>query len=459
MTYLSVQEAAKIAGKNERTIRRWIRANKIKSSKIRGKFHVDEEDLFQFVEEKTNVKITKENKTKMIRNTKQKSNTDLDKTQVKIDGQKMSGKRENDRYKIDQSPGLSEATTVEQNWTKKYDELLIKNNKLSDMNKALQQDLLWRNDVQEPLKIIKEGEEYILSEKKNVRSRKMSDFVTNNMSVKILPNISVDSQEDNIATVEMSDLSEMQMSSFGKYAIDKIIDDTDTMLVSEKNGHLSTKIDMPVDNIFDDNDTINSENPIFDNYKNNVRQNVGHIKRTSKMSDYFDEQKNIEAVNLSGYAVRLMDEKEKVISTLSEENKYLKIELNAATNEIKKINDTVGGELINRAAESKLLINNNIFLQEKLASLTEKTMKIAEGKKSEEDKGNNERLLAKDTLWQKIDEIIEVIKEKNNQTPTPNWSKNDARETQKIFLTGIAAGMIIGLIIASTIIALIGFYR
>ncbi len=86
-------------------------------------------------------------------------------------------------------------------------------------------------------------------------------------------------------------------------------------------------------------------------------------------------------------------------------------------------------------------------------------MKIAEGKKSEEDKGNNERLLAKDTLWQKIDEIIEVIKEKNNQTPTPNWSKNDARETQKIFLTGIAAGMIIGLIIASTIIALIGFYR
>jgi len=325
MTYLSVQEAAKIAGKNERTIRRWIRANKIKSSKIRGKFHVDEEDLFQFVEEKTNVKITKENKTKMIRNTKQKSNTDLDKTQVKIDGQKMSGKRENDRYKIDQSSGLSEATIVEQNWTKKYNELLIKNNKLSDMNKALQQDLLWRNDVQEPLKIIKEGEEYILSEKKNVRSRKMSDFVTNNMSVKILPNISVDSQEDNIATVEMSDLSEMQMSSFGKYAIDKIIDDTDTMLVSEKNGHLSTKIDMPVDNIFDDNDTINSENPIFDNDKNNVRQNVGHIKRTSKMSYYFDEQKNVEAVNLSGYAVRLMDEKEKVISTLSEENKYLKI--------------------------------------------------------------------------------------------------------------------------------------
>ena len=47
---LSVEEAAKILGVNEQTVRRWVREGRIKASKVGRLIRIKEEDLNTFLE-------------------------------------------------------------------------------------------------------------------------------------------------------------------------------------------------------------------------------------------------------------------------------------------------------------------------------------------------------------------------------------------------------------------------
>lgn len=51
LTFLDIKEVAEILGKHTRTVRRWIKDDKITAYKIGGKYHFKKEDVDKFIED------------------------------------------------------------------------------------------------------------------------------------------------------------------------------------------------------------------------------------------------------------------------------------------------------------------------------------------------------------------------------------------------------------------------
>ena len=481
MTYLSVKEAAEIAGKNERTIRRWIKANKIKSSKIRGRFHVDEDSLDEVIEKKGKRKKEKVSKiTKIIEQSgspiSERDNTsDSRMTNIEETGShseqtnKMSGRTENDRVENVRT------LHIVSDKIREYIKLLeIQNSKyksqISNLKFQTVQDT--RNKTQETRKsrgieyklhknlpthstdknFIKEGEEYVLNGKE--RGQNMSGHDEFNMSVNKLSDNPITSQQALNNDVEMSVLTELDMSDSPHSPINAPLGSMSEGDMSDFFGQLSTNLDMSVDKSFDGHGMIDTENPFSGDTNKLSGQKVGHNNRT---------------VELSAYASRLIDEKERVAIKFEEQNDFLKNELSELRKEVSALRGVVAGESINRTNTSEFLMRMNESLQKNNADLYAKV---------EEASKNNSELLITSTKLNQIQpnteesigksshnslntsDILELKKIESNilnaiDMEKPDKKSPDITDVHKMFLLGFGTGMIFGLMSVSLIVFLI----
>ena len=364
MTYISVKEAAEIAGKNERTIRRWIKAGKIAFDSIKGKYHIKLAGLEEYLGKKTK---NSELKSQNVRDTynkesissKDKSNSDRQNSQSgrikeKNDAEaekkkkiydlngygEIFGRTDGQAEKMSGHIGINSSKYVQVPIVE-YDKLLQRNSQPKDTNK---------NNV------ISEGKEYFIIPD----SKKMSDYSFPSMSVNKKLKSPIISQEPFFSPVDMSVDSDNKMSVFGKSTIGAVSKDNNDIYMSEFDGHLSTKSDMPVDNYFGGHDIIGVENPFFESMSDNSGKMSGHNNRT---------------INLSAYAVRLIDEKERVVKRFEEQNDFLKSELSELRKEISALRDIVGSEKENQANLSQILLARYEKLEDRLAENMEMRIK------------------------------------------------------------------------------------
>jgi hypothetical protein len=385
----------------------------------------------------------------------------------------MPGHDQNNRYKSVQVSGSKDDETIS-----KLQQTIVnlkkKNNNLAGLYSKLSQDI--KNIEADTSQKIEEGKEYILDNYYVRTKSKMSDFDKNNMSVNILSNTLIGSQEANISTVEMSDLIDNAMSDNANDIAGIVFHDTNHDDMSVNFGHLSSDSDNVVDNYFDANDILDSETRVSDVTKNMSGHFVGHNNRSNILSDFSDNQKgqisnenrrSREVVNLSGYAVRLMDEKEKVINNLQEQNTFLKNELKGLSNEFFKFDDTLSNELKNRTAANDLLINNNKILQERLITLIDNQLsneKISTNTQVEtKTKGdnNNEDMLKNDQTRVEVENLKKELALWQKSATEIKWAEKQNNiklsDLHQSFLMGMALGMILGLMTTSLIVWLILF--
>ncbi|MFA4931009.1 MAG: helix-turn-helix domain-containing protein [Patescibacteria group bacterium] len=329
MTYLSVKEAGEAAGKNERTIRRWINGNKIKWTKIKGKYHIDRQSLREYIVgagfKPARPDVGADPHVRSVLEDKSISDGQ------KSGHQKMSENETNKEEKYVRIP------------IKTYQDILrniyqVSNEKAGEKNYKLE-----------------EGKEYTLMSDR----QKMSDFADHNMSVNKYLKYPIASQEAHLSPVEMSDMTENNMSDFKLHAIEDTFETTPGVNMSDFSGHLSAVSDTSVDNSLDSHDIIYTENPFLKGYNDRIKKMSG---QNEEMSGH-----NNRIVELSGYALRLIEEKERVAKKFEEQNDFLKNELTALRREISALRDIVGGERGNQAAMGQILLDNNTQLQRKLA--------------------------------------------------------------------------------------------
>ncbi len=510
MTYLSVKEAAKIAGKNERTIRRWIKANKIKTTQIRGRFHVDSESLDELIGTRKEARKKnqedgkeKENITKAKSSSKQKENNDSteDRDLTKM-SDKMSGEGEDNR--------LENVRTVDLVGEKirEYVRFLeIQNEELmgKKLSKHVQTIPNFPNHSKHEKhmetigmnaenKVIEEGEEYVLGQ--NVRTKKMSVNDTNNMSVKKLSYSPIVSQVKDNNAVEMSDFINSTMSVSRKFNADIDISPIGAGHVSDFINGLSTKSDIPVDKFFDVRDTIDVENLFSDDTVKMSEHNLGHFDRTNpvsvnnvrqNLSENFLEKDKQNVVNISAYATRLIDEKERVAKKFEEQNDFLKNELSELRKEVSALRGVVASETKNRANTSEFLMRENESWRKKTFELMERVevlnkdnyelqitnYKLDNRQNPESDISNysapkvyppmtenftnNSKQYMENIITRGGEEVNNNEISKDTQV-TQDWMETkcpDIYERQKLFLIGMGLGMIFGLGCVSLILFLI----
>ncbi len=193
MTYISVKEAAILANKNERTIRRWIKSGKVEYTEIRGKYHLLKESFIK---------------------------------KIKI----VSGK------KID-----TISKSIEKKRTKNVSGFL------PNISKKNVQTFLPERQTNEIL--LEEEKEYILD-------GKMSENKKNNMSVKKIVINPFTSNTSENSVVEMSDNTKKTMSIFLKDRHKQYFTDDNHNNMSNISNTLSTVSDTTVDKYIDSSDNI-----------------------------------------------------------------------------------------------------------------------------------------------------------------------------------------------------------
>lgn len=354
MTYLSVKEASRIAGKNERTVRRWINADKVKWTKIKGRYHVDKKSLSDFVGVGSSRPMSTDeqpaSQTKKSTNDTRRgliyqaqpdgsarpsadNNVVLQSSTKQPDGhQKMSDKKSDNPEEYVRVP------------VERYKKIIKNINFYPDAN-------LYGKDNRK----LEEGQEYILmSDGEN-----MSEKQRHNMSVKKIVKSPITSQEDVLNPVEMSADSGVEMSDSTNASHSNTFHLGDQGAMSGFDGHLSPVSDMPVDNQIDPRGIISSENPFFESNNILSKKMSGQI---DKMSGHLNR-----TIELSGYATRLIEEKERVASKFEEQNDFLKNELTALRKEISALRDIVGAERKKQADLGQILLEDNRKLQDQLA--------------------------------------------------------------------------------------------
>ena len=304
MTYISVKEAAKIIGKNERTIRRWIKSGQIKHVLIKGKFHLVENNIRGIAEKnkkkKIKIKKTDEIEGKNVQMISELSNMDKskypDKMSEKMSRQSIYGHKKHTIWPIDSR----------------------ENNNL----------------------IMEEDVEYYLG-------KKMSDNAKNNMSVNKIDEEYIGPLISQNDTVEMSNYSKNEMSESTNSAIKVAFGNVTNRTMSDFFGSLSTNSDSTVDNLFDSDDKIVSLNR---NIFGHSEKYSGHLDRT---------------LGMSAFAVRIIEEKDKMSRKYQEENEWLKNEIIGLKNEILNFRREIVDENMNRTKLSDFLIESNKSWQER----------------------------------------------------------------------------------------------
>lgn len=349
MPYLTVKESAQIANRNERTIRRWIKAGKVKSTEIKGKYHVEEESLEKFIGKKVTADTTKS-----ITNDQSKSKSQ----DSMIKNRAGRTKEELGRQDEGSENGVGhQAKSLGKKIKRKIIMSAVeqKTGTLGNMSMS-------RESVQDRIIALREGVEYEMSG----QIEPMSENKQNNMSAKILSYSPIVSNSNIKHPGEMSDLSGFSMSDSRGDAISDVLQKTNTSLMSDYNGHLPTQSDGHVDKYFDPRGIIISETPFFpdksdvsDKMSNYSDKFNGHLKRTFEMS---------------AYATRLIEEKERVAKKFEEQNDFLKNELSELRKEISALREVVAQESKNRASTGDFLMESNRQLQQEL--LTTKTAPV-----------------------------------------------------------------------------------
>lgn len=495
VTYLSVKEAAQIAGKNERTIRRWIKANRIKTSQIRGRFHVDSDSLREYViskkeKVKSNKKITNKQNLEKLNKTKEnwEKNNEINnlriqnKNNFKQKDIKMSGEGEDNR--------LENVRTVDLVGEKmrEYVRLLENQNQILNLEKLnkTKENLIelgktgknWEkqnptNHNQgslEQTKVIKEGEEYVLD--RNVRTKNMSEKGEINMSVKKYLNYPIVSQDTDYDAVEMSEDSDSKMSVRQKSALDKYITDMSPTDMSVFDGHLSTILDTPVDKFFDGHGKLVSESPFFGGEKKMSGHLFGHLNRTKKMSDFLDKMSALESpkkltgdsqinpVSISAYATRLIEEKERVAHKFERDNVFLKNELTALRKELTAMREVVGRENKNQATMTEFLMNTIKTFQTSTnipnfpnTYIREETEQEERSKK--QDVGQRKKTIDQELPLVEGRDVILHNNGMNNHKKITDITCPEIYKRQEMFLLGMGLGMIFGFLCVSLVLVLL----
>lgn len=332
MTYISVKEAAELVGKNERTIRRWIKSGKIKHVLIRGKYHLIEDSLQNFgVLDRKNTS-TKNGK-KMVE-------------ENKINNVSTTVPNREERNQINEQGNMSEKMSDNlENISVDRVQLINNIDKKNEKNREPKTVVTGTKIRTNP--IMEEGVEYFLD-------KKMSDFGKNNMSVNIMEEDNIGSTISSFRTVEMSNNPKKNMSDSIYLSEHEHFDDKTNVHMSGFKTGLSTNSDYHVDKIFDDDgNIISSGNNIvgqFDKYS-------GHLDRT---------------LGMSAFAVRLIEEKEKMSEKYREENSWLRTQIIELKNELSIMRGEIIAESNNRAKISDFLIESNKFWQERSVENFEK---------------------------------------------------------------------------------------
>lgn len=288
MTYLSVKEAAKLAGKNERTIRRWILAGKVNYTEIKGKYHVRKDSLEEIKNISQNRRIS-ENKDK-----KSEKNNEIPDAVSEKTGHNMIKRMSKKIINIEP--------------------IFVKDEKYSD--------IIQEKDIFTTNKLV-EGMEYQITDKKKFVSANSQ----NSMSVKNIGEIDLNTDNLDSDAVEMSIFSKDKMSDSRKSFINNNNDHGHIGNMSGFSTTLSTNSDNDVDKMFDiDGISLNHINDNFSDTKN------GHTNGI---------------VEMSAYAVRLLEEKERVTKKIEEQNDYLKKQINVLNEDIISIRKTIDNSLNN----------------------------------------------------------------------------------------------------------------
>ena len=361
MPYLTVKESAQIAGRNERTIRRWIKAGKVKYTEIKGKYHVEEESLGEYINEKAK---NKDQKAKLVPDSDSgpqlknppTADSDLHNANRHI---KTADDRINRNKQMRERSGVSENGVGRQ--AKSPGDKIRREIFMSAVEQkagVFRELSAPREGASDERIALREGVEYEMSG----QLEKVSENKGNNMSAKILSNNPIVSNSNINQPGEMSVLSTFSMSDLRD---DANLDDkqkTDTALMSDFTGHLPTHSDGHVDKFFDRRGIIGVETPFFpDNTDTSEKMSVysdkidGHINRTFQMS---------------AYATRLIEEKERVAKKFEEQNDFLKGELTELRKEISALREVVAQESKNRANTGDFLMESNRKLQDKVDQLS-----------------------------------------------------------------------------------------
>ncbi|MFZ5392170.1 MAG: helix-turn-helix domain-containing protein [Patescibacteria group bacterium] len=333
MTYISVKEAAKLAGKNERTIRRWIKSGKVKHVIIRGKYHLTEESLDIFkvdIEEGSDRKGER----KVIRSSR-----------------KINSLKDTDSHKkneIDQDNKSSIVKNVSENMSvQSFDNVRKFNTSKQKENTTRSVNISPTVLFEKGNPVMEEGVEYFLD-------KNMSERIKNNMSVNKIDKDYFGPLVSSNHTVEMSENTNFALSNFSLPSVHDSLQARTDGLVSDFKTGLSTNSDSVVDKLFDVNDKIVSYR------ENNFGQSdkySGHLDRT---------------LGMSAFAVRLIEEKEKMSEKYREENSWLRTQIIELKNELSILRGEIIAETNNRAKISDFLIESNKFWQERSVENLEK---------------------------------------------------------------------------------------
>ncbi len=332
MTYISVKEAAKLVGKNERTIRRWIKSGKVEHVIIRGKYHLMEESLDIL---RVSIKEGSERKgeRKVITSREIISSKDIN---------DLIGKKIHKNINSNIAKNVSENMSVQSfDTVRKFKISKQKENVTRSVNNFP------TSIVEKGNLVMEEGVEYFLD-------KNMSERIKNNMSVNKIDKDYFGPLVSSNHTVEMSENTNFALSNYSLPFIHDSLQARTDGLVSDFKTSLSTNSDSVVDKIFDDNGKIVS-------YRENI------FGQSDKYSGHLDR-----TLGMSAFAVRLIEEKEKMSEKYREENSWLRTQIIELKNELSIMRGEIIAESNNRAKISDFLIESNKFWQERSVENFEK---------------------------------------------------------------------------------------
>lgn len=409
MTYIPVKLAADLAGRNERTVRRWIKTGRVKYTEIKGKYHVEEESLgkiignkFKINDKKIKIKQGEDVSESRMQNTEY-SQKDDKKHQILNNQQYINpvteGKSlsQNKQEENGQAVGGQKVSGHSEIMSKKMSADLVEH--FSNAANERTKRYIMMSGIEQKYPVtqsesgrffspkkhnlsLQEGVEYEIPydpKKMSGHSEIMSEYDKNNMSANIFHKYPYISNSNVSKTVEMSDLSTFSVSDSLKRSGLDVITDSRLGQMSKFFGHLPTNSDMSVDNFFDSRGTINAETPFFSD----------KVLKSKKMSEnpdiFFGHSKRI--FEMSAYATRLIEEKERVAKKFEEQNDWLKGEISELRKEISALRGAMTQESQNRVKLTDFLIERNLRMEnrsEKFADNQSKTDKISPLESGEE---------------------------------------------------------------------------